>query len=142
MAMALRAPWIAAYVDTGSFLGDAARQRLARNLNLAEQLGAETVTLGGEDMAEEIVKYAQSKNVTKIIIGKTGEPRWRELMGRSVVSKVLRRSGDIDVYVIRGQKDPADESKAQISCQPAQNQITCLSSRQSWLLQFAPFWPG
>ena len=64
-------------------------------------------------MAEEIVKYAQSKSVTKIIIGKTGEPRWRELTGSSIVSKVLHRSGDIDVYVIRGQKDPADESKAQ-----------------------------
>jgi two-component system sensor histidine kinase KdpD len=113
MAMALRAPWIAAYVDTGRFMGDAARQKLTRNLNLAEQLGAETATLGGEDMAEEIVKYAQSKSVTKIIIGKTGEPRWRELIGSSIVSKVLRHSGDIDVYVIRGQKDPANESKAQ-----------------------------
>jgi two-component system sensor histidine kinase KdpD len=113
MAMALRAPWIAAYVDTGSHLGNAASQRLARNLNLAEQLGAETATLGGEDMAEEIVKYAQSKNVTKIIIGKTGEPQWREIMGNSVVSKVLRRSGDIDVYVIRGKKDPADEGKSE-----------------------------
>jgi two-component system sensor histidine kinase KdpD len=111
MAMALRAPWIAAYVDTGRFMGDAARQKLARNLNLAEQLGAETATLGGEDMAEEIVKYAQSKSVTKIIIGKTGEPRWRELIGSSIVSKVLRHSGDIDVYVIRGQKDPVEESK-------------------------------
>ena len=113
MAMALRAPWIAAYVDTGRFMGDAARQKLTRNLNLAEQLGAETATLGGENMAEEIVKYAQSKSVTKIIIGKTGEPRWRELIGSSIVSKVLRHSGDIDVYVIRGQKDPADESKVQ-----------------------------
>ena len=111
MAMALRAPWIAAYVDTGRFMNDATRQKLARNLNLAEQLGAETVTLGGEDMAEEIVKYAQSKSVTKIIIGKTGESRWRELMGSSIINKVLRHSGDIDVYVIRGQKDPADESK-------------------------------
>lgn len=113
MAMALRAPWIAAYVDTGRFMNDAARQKLARNLNLAEQLGAEIVTLGGEDMAEEIVKYAQSKSVTKIIIGKTGESRWRELMGNSIISKVLRHSGDIDVYVIRGQKDPADERKTQ-----------------------------
>jgi two-component system, OmpR family, sensor histidine kinase KdpD len=113
MAMALRAPWIATYVDTGRFMSDAARQKLARNLNLAEQLGAETVTLGGEDMAEEIIKYAQSKNVTKIVIGKTGGPRWQELLGNSIISKVLRQSGDIDVYVIRGQKDPTDESKAQ-----------------------------
>jgi two-component system sensor histidine kinase KdpD len=113
MATALHAPWIAAYVDIGSPLNEAARQRLAKNLNLAEQLGAETVTLGGEDMSQEVVKYAQSRKVTKIIIGKTGQPRWRELTGQSVVSKVLRYSGDIDVYVIRGQKDLAEEGKAE-----------------------------
>jgi len=39
MATALHAPWIAAYVDNGSLLNDTARQKLTRNLNLAEQLG-------------------------------------------------------------------------------------------------------
>ena len=107
MASSLRASWIAAHVDTGSVLSDAARQKLTRNLNLAEQLGAETATLSGQDVAEEIVKYAHARNVTKIIIGKTGEPRWREILGRSVVSRVLHRSGDIDVYVIRGKEEPS-----------------------------------
>jgi two-component system sensor histidine kinase KdpD len=111
MAMALRAPWIAAYVDTGYPLGADAHQKLARNLNLAEQLGAETVTLGGEDVAEELLKYAQSRNVTKIVIGKTDEPRWREITGQSIISRLLRSSGDIDIYVIRGKKDPVNESK-------------------------------
>lgn len=109
MAAALHAPWIAVYVDRGNLLSDSARQKLTRNLNLAEQLGAETVTLSGENVAEEVVKYAQSSNVTKIVIGKTGEPRWKELIGKSVISQVLRRSGDIDVYVIRGDKDLSGE---------------------------------
>jgi two-component system, OmpR family, sensor histidine kinase KdpD len=109
MATALHAPWIAAYVDNGSLLNDAARQKLTRNLNMAEQLGAETVTLSGDNVAEEIVRYAQSTNVTKIIIGKTGEPRWKELIGKSVISQVLHRSGDIDVYVMRGGKEPTEE---------------------------------
>jgi two-component system sensor histidine kinase KdpD len=109
MAAALHAPWIAVYVDRGSLLNDSARQKLTRNLNLAEQLGAETVTLGGENIAEEVVKYAQSSNVTKIVIGKTGEPRWKELIGKSLISQVLRCSGDIDVYVIRGGKDSSGE---------------------------------
>lgn len=113
MAMALHSPWVAVYVDTGNPLNEDAHQKLARNLNLAEQLGAETVTLGGEDIVEEIVKYAQSKSVTKIIIGKTGEPQWREFIGISFISKLLHRSGDIDIYVIRGEKDPLDDDKYQ-----------------------------
>jgi two-component system sensor histidine kinase KdpD len=107
MAAAVRSPWIAAYVDTGALLSDSARQKLTRNLNLAEQLGAETVTLGGQDVAEEIVKYARARNVTRIIIGKTGEPAWRKVLGRSVLSRILQQSGDIDVYVIRGEDEPS-----------------------------------
>jgi two-component system sensor histidine kinase KdpD len=105
MAAALRAPWIAAYVDTGTVLSDSVRDKLTRNLNMAEQLGAEPVTLSGTDAAEEIVKYAHARNVTKIIIGKTGQPYWKELLGSSVVSRLLRESGDIDVYVIRGKEE-------------------------------------
>ena len=47
------------------------------NIRLAERLGAETVALTGDDVAEEIVNYARSQNVTTIVIGKSGEPRWR-----------------------------------------------------------------
>ncbi len=113
MAAAIRAPWIAAYVDTGTALNEAARQKLTRNLHLAERLGAETVTLGGQDVAEEIVKYARARNVTRIIIGKTGEAVWREMLGRSVLSRILRQSGDIDVYVIRGKDEPSDAATGQ-----------------------------
>jgi len=110
LAAGLRAPWIAVYVDTGGTPTDTSRQKLTRNLRLAEDLGAETVTLVGHDIAEEIVTYAVIRNVTKIVIGKTGEPRWRQIMGRSIISQVLRRSGDIDVYVIRGSDEPSKDA--------------------------------
>jgi two-component system sensor histidine kinase KdpD len=108
MASSLQAPWIAAHVERPGVapLSDAQRQRLTANERLAEQLGAETITLSGENMAEELVSYAHARNVTKIVIGKTGQPRWREMLGRSVVADLLRRSGDIDVYVIRGKEEP------------------------------------
>jgi two-component system sensor histidine kinase KdpD len=120
MAAALRAPWTAVYVDTGGVMSDATREKLTRNLNLAEQLGAQTTTLAamesfgatGPDVADEIVKYAHARNFTKIIIGKTGESRWRELLGKSIVNEVLHRSGDIDVYVIRGKEDPSETATA------------------------------
>ncbi len=112
MAAALRAPWIAVHVDTGSVMSDAAHEKLSRNLNFAQELRAQTATLSGQDMAEEIVKYAHAHNVTKIIIGKTGQSRWRELTGRSLVSDLLHRSGDIDVYVIRGREESDQTSAA------------------------------
>jgi len=74
---------------------------------MAEQLGAETATLTATDPAEEVVRFARSRNVTKIIVGKTDQPRWKSLFFGSFLDDLLRRSGEIDVYVIRGVGDPS-----------------------------------
>ena len=113
MASALRAPWVAAYVETGNLLSDDKREKLNRNLRLAEQLGGQTVMLSGQDVADELVKYAKTHNVTRIVIGKTGESRWKELMGGSIVSSLVHESGDADVHVIRGKEELPDGAAAE-----------------------------
>ncbi|MCY3022411.1 MAG: sensor histidine kinase KdpD [Planctomycetota bacterium] len=112
MAAGLRAEWTAAYVETpkSAALPDNDRQQVKRNLHLAEQLGAETVTLSGNDVVEELLTYARKRNVSKIITGKPASPRWRERLLGSFVDDLIRRSGDIDVYVIKG--DPESEEPA------------------------------
>jgi len=112
MAGALHADWLAVSVDTPGTerLPENIRQRVYRHLQLAEQLGAETVTLAGEKVAEEIVAYARQHNVTKIVVGKPNMPRWKEIIFGSVVDEIIRFSGDMDVYVITGQSEPVDTS--------------------------------
>ncbi|MEQ8787088.1 MAG: sensor histidine kinase KdpD [Pirellulaceae bacterium] len=106
MAAALDAPWLAVSIDLpGATDRQPASQQIAQHLRLAERLGAETETLSGQDMAETILDYARSRNVTKILIGKTAEARWKRLLLGTVVDDVLERSGDIDVYVIHGEED-------------------------------------
>ncbi len=104
MAASLHASCIAAYVETPASLrmSDTDRTRLASNLRLAEQLGAEAVTLKGESAAQETVGYARARNVTKIVLGKPTHPRWRDFVSRSFLDEIVRSSGDIDVYVISG----------------------------------------
>jgi two-component system, OmpR family, sensor histidine kinase KdpD len=104
MAGSLHAEWIAAYVETpvSVRLSETARQRVAENLRLAEQLGAETVTLSGQSAAQETLSYARAHNVTKIVVGKPTHARWRDLFGPSFLDEVVRSSGGIDVYVISG----------------------------------------
>lgn len=103
MAAALDAPWLAVSVDlTGEPASSPRKQQVSQHFRLAERLGAETVTLAGQDFTETILDYARSRNVTKILIGKTNQPRWRRLLIGTVVDDVLEKSGDIDVYVIRG----------------------------------------
>src|SRR6185503_3554121 len=104
MAVGLRAQWVVVYVETSAAarLASTDRDRVVQTLRLAEQLGAETVTLTGHDVATEILAYALRRNVTRIVLGKPARPRWREVLLGSVVNELIRQSGDIDVYVITG----------------------------------------
>src|SRR5258706_9907690 len=104
LAAAIKAPWIAAYVETpnAASLSQLNQEPVAETLRLAQQLGAETLTISGTSIAEALVSYARTRNVTKIVIGKPERPRWREWIRPSVVDDVIRQSWEIDVYVIRG----------------------------------------
>lgn len=109
MATLMRAEWIALTVETagGASLSPEARERLARHQRLAQRLGAEVVTTVGERVPEEAIRYARTRNVTKIIVGKPVLSWWRERLGNTLVDRIVRLSGDIDVYVIRGEGEPA-----------------------------------
>jgi two-component system sensor histidine kinase KdpD len=105
MAVSLHAPWIAAFVETpaSSRMSNDHRQQLSENLRLAEQLGAEPITLKGENAAQETVRYARARNATKIVIGKPTHPRWRDFVSPSFLDEIVRSSGDMDLYVISGE---------------------------------------
>ena len=104
MAAGLRADWIAVNVEAPSKVRPSEKdlKQLAEHMHLAESLGAETVTLSGHRASEEILNYARTRNVSKIIIGKPSHPRWKDKLFGSVLDEVVRGSGDIDVYVITG----------------------------------------
>ncbi len=104
MATTVHAELLAVYVETPAALrlGAADRERLATHMRLAEQLGGEAVTLRGESAAEETVRYARKRNVTKIVLGKPAHSRWRDLLKAPFLDQVVRLSREIDVYVISG----------------------------------------
>src|SRR5215510_8476321 len=107
MAALLRAEWLAVYVETPTQLRlpEADRERVVNTLRLAEQLGAETATLSGHSVSEELLTYARTRNVSKIVVGKPLRARWREIVFGSVVDELARNTDDIDVYVISGEHD-------------------------------------
>src|SRR5262249_34848838 len=99
---------LAVAVDTGGTGPGAARTReaVARHLRLAEELGAETHTLVGADVAATIVDYARAHNVTRIIVRKTALPRWRRLLFATGGEALMAGSEDIDVCAARAESDP------------------------------------
>jgi two-component system sensor histidine kinase KdpD len=105
IAASLGSEWIALHVETpgAAPLPTEARTALVENLQLADGFGARTVTLQGHDVPEEILAYARAHNVTRILVGKPTHPRWRDWLRGSLVDRLVRRSGEVDIYVITGE---------------------------------------
>ncbi|MGD0610578.1 MAG: sensor histidine kinase KdpD [Anaerolineales bacterium] len=109
LADELNAEWFAIYVETPDQAGISQEQRdqVAQSLRLAEELGAKSVSLPGQSVAETVMDYARRHNVTKVIAGKPLQARWIEALRGSTVDQLIRQSGSIDVYVINSEADPS-----------------------------------
>ena len=112
LARSLHADWIAAFVETSASLRLTAadRARVADNLQHARTLGAETVTLAGEDGADEVIRFARLRNVTRIIVGKPTHSTLRDRLRGSFLESLVRLSGNIDVHAISGDDAKSGES--------------------------------
>jgi two-component system sensor histidine kinase KdpD len=103
LATSLSAEWIAIHIDRPRLNQSEDDRNVAiQNLRLAEQLGATTKILTGENIAEKIMIFAHEQNITKIIIGKKIKSRWKDILFGSLADTLIRQSGEIDVYVITG----------------------------------------
>src|SRR5262245_48852267 len=118
----LHGPWTALYVETPRHqrLSEADRDRVAQALRLAEQLGADAITIPGHRIAEDVLTYARENNATQIIIGKSTRSRLFEMMHGSVVHDLLRWAGNISVHVIAGSAEtpPAKPVKTSAGLEP------------------------
>ncbi|MEW5934062.1 MAG: universal stress protein, partial [Bacillota bacterium] len=104
MADGLKADLLAVHVESpDAYPGDeAARDQLARNLRLAEELGAEVITVTAADPAEALVEVARRKNVTHIVVGRPFHPHGWEIWRASLPEKVMRIASGMSVHVIPG----------------------------------------
>ena len=102
LADELNAEWYAVYVEMASKpeIKPANREHIGRTLQLAEELGAKSLTIAGQSIHEAVLDFAHKNNITKVVVGKPLKPRWQEMWSGSIVDQLIYASGDIDVYVI------------------------------------------
>lgn len=81
LAGQLNARWHAAYVETPALQRRPAqeRDRTLAVLKLAEELGAETAVLAGDDIAAELLQQAQTLNCATLLLGRPTPQRWAAL---------------------------------------------------------------
>ena len=102
LAEMMNAPWTVAHVErTGRPPpGAAALAKVHEAMKLAEQLGGATVTLTAEDIVAAVTDYCAKNNVTQLVIGKSRDSRWREALGRSFASAMMREAHGVALHVV------------------------------------------
>lgn len=102
LAYELKAPWYTVHIETPSTSKHARqnREQVWRDLRLAESLGAQVATVTATSVPEAAIDFAVHHNVTKIVVGKPMKPRWRELLAPPIVDRIIRLSGEVDVFVV------------------------------------------
>ncbi|VWX61404.1 fused sensory histidine kinase in two-component regulatory system with KdpE: signal sensing protein; sensory histidine kinase [Burkholderiales bacterium 8X] len=104
LAGQLNVRWFAAYVETPSLqrLPAARRDQVLAVLKLAEQLGASTAVLTGQEIGRELAAHAQHLNCATLVIGR-GRPRtgWRRLLpAERVMQTLAAHSSGIDIMEV------------------------------------------
>lgn len=114
LAQLLKAEWIVLYVETAKLqrLSKEQRDAVLRTLKLAEELGAETVTLSGYRLAEEVISYARTRNATRIVLGKPTLSGWKRWLLGSLVDTIVRQANDIDIQVVGKESDFMSQTSA------------------------------
>jgi two-component system sensor histidine kinase KdpD len=116
LAYSMGADLQALYVETSGELKLSEHEQLDKNINLARQLGVKLRIVTNRDIVKAIVDFSQKENITHIIIGK---PRVRNLLTLlrlgNFVNRLIRFSGNIDVYILGSDIQSKDRFKENVS---------------------------
>jgi two-component system sensor histidine kinase KdpD len=102
LAYALKADLACLHVDSGLGYSEEERERLAANLKLAKDLGAEVIEAANADVVAGIVEQARAGGFSIIVAGKSGLSRSRGLFARrSLTERIIAGSGSIPVFSVQ-----------------------------------------
>ena len=100
----LNAEWFAVHIETPAEsvknIGTRDFVALLNNINVASDLGAETVWLKSDDVVKALIDFAHDKGVSKVIVGRTHQPRWRRWLKGDVVARLVADARDLDVEIV------------------------------------------
>ncbi|TGK39213.1 sensor histidine kinase KdpD [Leptospira gomenensis] len=88
----------AIYNQTRENLSKNSLSQLEKNLAFARELGAEILYYAEEDPADAILKVAEQKNITRVVLGKSNIPWWK--WWNSPALKLARSSANFELNLV------------------------------------------
>jgi two-component system sensor histidine kinase KdpD len=109
LAGRLNTDWYAVYVETPQDAPDRidseSQRHLFENLNRARELGAEVVRLQSSDPIQVLLDFARSHNVQHILLGRSQDAAWKQMLGRTFMVRFLMAAAEFDVTVVSVEED-------------------------------------
>ncbi|MDF2587127.1 MAG: histidine kinase [Anaerocolumna sp.] len=102
-ADAFHANWVVVYIENKDsiYLKEEQKMTLQANMELAEQLGAEIITLNGLDIASTIVEYAKLSGITNIVIGKSrNKKNIFNLFNMDLEDQLISLLPNVEIHII------------------------------------------
>src|SRR5271167_3686381 len=120
LASQLSTDWHAIYVETPGLqrLSPTKREKILATLNLAQELGATTAVIASAQIAESIIAYARSHNLSKLVIGRDPIRRlwpWQRSSGQ----RLAMLAPDIDLIEIGRAAGAAQNDSREVAVAPS-----------------------
>src|SRR5947208_9507426 len=109
MAMRAHAELLGVHVRSTDGLAGPPKQLLDEHRALLNELGGTYHEIVGDDIGKALIEFARAENATQLVLGASRRSRWAELTRGSVINRVIRASGPIDVHVISSE-EPVSEA--------------------------------
>ena len=77
-------------------------------MDKARELGAEVVRLKSDDPAQALLDFARTHGVVHVIVGRSMQPWWKQVLRGSVLTRLIREGTDFDLHVVAA----TDEERA------------------------------
>jgi two-component system sensor histidine kinase KdpD len=104
MSGRLNTDWFVVYVQTPeeapNLIDSEAQRHLLQNIEKAKELGAEVVRLKSDDPAQAILDFARTHGVAHVLVGRSLQPWWKQILFGSVPVTLLREARDFDLHVV------------------------------------------
>jgi two-component system sensor histidine kinase KdpD len=100
MAMRSKAEILGVHIRSTEGLNRSPTPELDDHRDLLERLGGQYHEVAHSDIGESLVMFAKAHNATQLVVGATRRNRLQEVVAGSVIQRVIRLAGDIDVHVI------------------------------------------
>jgi two-component system sensor histidine kinase KdpD len=79
---------------------DVDQKMLNSHLQLAKQLGAETVKLTGRSVSETLANYANKKHITQIVLGQSTRTKVETFYRGSTINKFIKKVKNVEIHLI------------------------------------------